>query len=439
MKFILQPWQLMLIFLVSCVNRERQQRIDYLETQCDVVRERIGKKQNLLTDDQRRRVAVKGKLLGRKQLEKVETRFTPDTILRWHRQLGANRWDYSDRREKRPGRPTVRQASVDLTVKFAKENPTRGFDRIRGALSNVGYNICESTIGNILKAHGIEPAPTRRRTGSWETFLKAHWEEIASIDFTTVKIWTKSGLTTFRLLFVVELKNRRVHFAGCTTNPNDAWMKTIAREFTNYEDGFLNDKNYLIMDRDTTFSQSFRACLRREGVKQVRFSPQRPNLNAHLERIFGSLKSECLHKLILFGQNAMRKAVRAFVTHYHTQRNHQGLDHELIVPMDRPPDIHAAIATTEHLGGLLRSYRHAAWLIRPSLAPRHSGLKTAGVMSAARCRRFRSLFSQRRTGCTRSRPRIGLHRPTHLRVHSRNARSELLNSDASAGQDIGSM
>jgi putative transposase len=360
MKLILQPWQLMLIILAGWINRQQQEVIEYLRTENAVLKEKLGKKRILLTDDQRRRLAVKGRLLGRKQLKQVGTLFTPDTILRWHRQLVAKKWDYSDRKTQKPGRPRVRQVIVDLTVKFAKENPTWGYDRISGALSNVGYHICDSTIGNILKAHGIEPAPMRERTGSWETFLKAHWDVMASIDFTTVEIWTKGGLTTFYLLFVMELKTRRVNFAGCTTNPNETWMKTIALELTNHEDGFLNDKKYLIMDRDATFSKSFRTCLRREGVKPVRLPPRSPNLNAHLERFFGSLKSECLHKLILFGETATRKAVRDFVTHYHTERNHQGLGNELIVPMERSPDIDAEIETTERLGGLLRSYRRAA-------------------------------------------------------------------------------
>ena len=183
---------------------------------------------------------------------------------------------------------------------------------------------------------------------------------MASIDFTTVAVWTTSGLTTFSLLVAMGLKTRRVNFAGCTTNPNEAWTKAIALELTNDEDGFLNNKQYLIMDRDATFSKSFRACLRREGVKSVRLPPRSPNLNAHLERFFESLKSECLHKLILFGETATRNAVRDFVTHYHTERNHQGLGNELIVPMERSPDIDAEIETTEHLGGLLRSYRRAA-------------------------------------------------------------------------------
>ncbi|TWU27992.1 hypothetical protein [Novipirellula artificiosorum] len=194
MKFVLQPWQLMLIILASWINRQQQEVIEYLRTENTVLKENFGKKRILLTDDQRRRLAVKGKILGRKTLEQFGTLFTPDTILRWHRQLVANKWDYSDRKEKRYGRPRVRQVVVDLTVKLAKENPTWGYDRISSALSNVGYYICDSTIGNILKAHGIEPAPERKYTGSWETFSKAHWDVMASIDFTTVEVWTRADL-----------------------------------------------------------------------------------------------------------------------------------------------------------------------------------------------------------------------------------------------------
>ena len=286
MKFVLQLWQLILIILAGWINRQQQEVIEYLRTENAVLKEKLGKKRILLTDDQRLRLAVKGNILGRKQLSEIGILFTPDTILRWHRQLVANKWDYSDRKQKKTGRPGTRPEIVDLTVKFAKENPTWGYDRISGALSNVGYHITDTTIGNILKAHGIEPAPDRKRTGSGATFMKSHWDVMASIDFTTVEVWTTSGLTTFYLLFVMELKTRRVAFAGCTTNPNEAWMKTVALELTNHEDGFLNDKKYLIMDRDVNFSKSFRACLRREGVKRVRLPPRSPQFKCTPGKIF---------------------------------------------------------------------------------------------------------------------------------------------------------
>ena len=152
MDFILHPWQLYFLILAGWVNRQQQIVIEYLRTENQVLREKLGKKRILLNDDQRRRLAVKGKFLGRKMLEEVGTLFTPDTILRWHRQLVAQKWDYSERRTKRVGRPRVRQVIVDLVLRFAKENPSWGFDKIQGALANVGYHISDTTIGNILNA-----------------------------------------------------------------------------------------------------------------------------------------------------------------------------------------------------------------------------------------------------------------------------------------------
>ena len=360
MLFILQPWHLLLVILASWINRQQQQRIQYLQTEVAVLKEHIGKNRILLTDDQRRRLAVKGKTLGRKALDEIGSLFSPDAILRWHRQLVAQKWDYSDHAQNRPGRPRVRQVIVDLTVKFATENPTWGFDRIQGELAKVGYSISDTTISNILKARGIEPAPTRKRTGSWETFLKSHWEVLAAIDFTTVEVWTKGGLVTFYLLFVMELKSRRVHFAGCTVNPNEAWMKQVARQLTDCDDGFLNGKKYLIMDRDTKFCESVRQLLRDERIRPIRLPARAPNMNSHLERFFGSLKSECLNQLILFGENATRNAVRQYLDHYHKDRCHQGLGNHLIEPLHSLPDTTKVIETTERLGGLLRSYRRAA-------------------------------------------------------------------------------
>jgi hypothetical protein len=89
-------------------------------------------------------------------------------------------------------------------------------------------------VANVLKQHGIEPAPDRKQTGDWSTFLKAHWDVLAAIDFTTVEVWTRDGLVTFYLLFVIELETRRVHFAGCTSRPDGQWMKQIARNLTDH-------------------------------------------------------------------------------------------------------------------------------------------------------------------------------------------------------------
>ena len=140
--------------------------------------------------------------------------------------LVATKWDYSERR-KSVGRPRVGQEIVDLVRRLTRENPSWGYDRIQGALANPGHNISDQTVGNILKQHGIEPADDRKRQTTWKTFIKTHQDILAAIDFNTIEVWTKGGLVTFYLLFVMEVATRRVHFAGCTTSPNEPWMKQM--------------------------------------------------------------------------------------------------------------------------------------------------------------------------------------------------------------------
>jgi len=231
-----------------------------------------------------------------------------------------------------------------------------GYDRIQGALANVGYHISDTTVGNILKAHGIEPAPDRQRQTTWTTFLKAHWDVLAAIDFTTIEVWTKGCLVNYYLLFVMELKTRRVHFSGCTPNPHEQWMKKIARNLTDTEDGFLNEKRYLIMDRDAKFCEAFREILNDEGVKPLRLPPRSPNLNANLERYFGSLKEECLSRMIFFGESFLCRATESFIRHYHEERNHQGLANRIIEPDDEVKQKTGEIECREQLGGILRYY-----------------------------------------------------------------------------------
>jgi putative transposase len=300
-------------------------------------------------------LALNGKALGRRTLEQVATIVTPDTILRWHRQLIAAKWDYSARR-KSPGRPPIAKEVEELVLKMAKENPTWGYDRIQGALANLGHQISDATVGNILKANGIEPAPRRKRTVTWTTLIKAHWDVLAAIDFTTVEVWTKRGLVTFYLLFVMELATRRVRFMGCTTNPDSPWMKIQAKELTNAEDGFLNDKRYVLMDRDTKFTAEFRKIIQDAGTECVLLPPKSPNLNANLEWFFGSFKSECVHRMIYFGERSLRNATTRFLEHYHTERNHQGLDNKLMEPNPDVGQTSGKVECRERLGGMLNYY-----------------------------------------------------------------------------------
>ena len=356
MSFVLQPWQLLFAILAGWVNQLQQQQIEYLRTTIQVLIERFGKKRIILSDDQRRRLAVKGKVLGRKRLEEIGGLFTPDTILRWHRELIAQKWDYSDRKQQRPGRPPVTDEIRELVLQIARENPTWGYDRIQGALSNLGHEVCDQTVGNILKARGIEPAPERKRQSSWKTFLKSHWDVLGAIDFTTVEVWTKNGLLTYYVLFVMKLATRKVYFAGCTPYPTEAWMQQIARNLTDCADGFIHGIRYLLMDRDSVFCASFRATLKSSGTLTVRLPPRSPDLNAHLERFHGSIKAECLDRLILFGETMLRNAIREYLVHYHGERNHQGLGNRLIEPGDEVAGTVGTIQRRERLGGLLKYY-----------------------------------------------------------------------------------
>ena len=179
---------------------------------------------------------------------------------------------------------------------------------------------------------------------------------LGSIDFTTIEVWTRGGLVTFYLLFVMEVATRRVYFGGCTANPTEPWMKQIARNLTDCEDGFLNGKRFLIMDRDTKFTDGFCEILKCQGVEAVKLPPPSPDLNPHIERFVRSIKDESLSRLVLFGENMLRNAVRQFLTHYHTERNHQSLDNKIILPGDEAGRHEGDVQCRERLGGMLRYY-----------------------------------------------------------------------------------
>ena len=359
MESQLQPCHLLLLILAGWINRRQQDAIDYLLTENQILREKLGKKRILLNDYERRRLAIKGKILGRKVLDQLATIVTPETILRWRRELVARHWDYSKHR-KSSGRPPAAREIVELVLRMAKENPTWGYDRIQGALANLGHPVSDRTVGNILKAHGIEPAPDRKRQSTWKTFLDAHWDVLASFDFTTIEAWTKTGLVTYYLLFIMELATRRVYFAGSTANPDELWMLQMARNLSDAEDGFLRRKKFLMLDRDAKFSEEFRATLEQVGIEAVRLPPRSPNLTPHIERFMRSLKDECLHRLIFFGQKPLQAAVVAFLAHYHVERNHQALDNRLIDPGEEVGRTAGQVECRERLGGILRYYHRKA-------------------------------------------------------------------------------
>jgi len=217
-----------------------------------------------------------------------------------------------------------------------------------------------TTIANILKENGIDPAPERGTRLTWSQFLKTHWSVLAAADFFTVEVWGHRGLVTFYVFFVIELATRRIEIVGITPGPNEAWMMQIGRNLTDPFDGFLEEKRYLILDRDTKYSAAFRDLLKHAGIDVVRLPPRSPNLNAYAERFVRSIKDECVNRMIFFGERSLRKATREFADHYHAERNHQGLDNQLIEPSGVAPRSRGEIQRRERLGGMLRFYYRLA-------------------------------------------------------------------------------
>jgi putative transposase len=287
----------------------------------------------------------------------VATIVTPETLLAWHRKLIAQKYDGSAKRG--PGRPRMAGEVEALVVRMAKENRDWGYRRIAGALSNLGPELATSTIAEILKRHGIEPAPERSRKTTWKEFLTQHWELIVAADFFTVEVWTRRGLQRFMVLFFIELSTRKVDIAGIGAVANGLWMSQIGRNVTDAVDGILKGKRYLIHDRDPLFTAEFLNMLAVGGVKSVKLPPCSPNLNAYAERFVRTIKESCLERMILFGEGSLRTAIHTFVAHYHTERNHQGLSNRLINPEQHLANT-GGLQRRQRLGGMLKYYYRAA-------------------------------------------------------------------------------
>src|SRR5262252_9281098 len=352
------PFSFLVVSFGGWMNQHQQHVIEYLMQENRVFREQFGNRRMRFSDEQRRRLAAKAKKLTRKLLNEVATIVTPETLLAWHRRLIAKKYDGSANRGL--GRPATAADIVALVIRMAIENRSWGYRRIQGVLSNLGHVLAFKTIANILKEHGIEPAPERIRKTTWKEFITRHWEQIISSDFFRIEVWTPTGLKRFIVLFFIEISTRRVEIGGISRNANGLWMAQIARNLTDDVDGFFKGKRYLIHDRDPLFTQQFLSMLADTGMESVKLPPRSPNLNAYAERFVRTIKESCLEQMILFGEDSLRTSIRQFLDHYHLERNHQGLQNRLIIPMKATVDREGRIERRERLGGLLNYYYRAA-------------------------------------------------------------------------------
>jgi putative transposase len=300
-----------------------------------------------------------GKKLGKQALEEVASMVKPDTILAWHRTLIAQKLNSSPQR-KVLGRPQIDRELEVLVVRLAREKRSWGYDRIAGALAHLGYTISDHTAGNILKRHGISPAPARQKTTTWHEFIRTQMDVLVATDFFTAEVWTWCGLVTYDVLFCMHLNSRKVHVAGVTPHPHDAWMVQMARHITLADWGFLAPRQSLVRDRDSKFCPVFQRTIDAAGVKRVVLPPRSPHLNVYAERWIRSLKEECLSRLILFGERALRHALAEYVTHYYEERPHQGQGNVVLIPSAHDHGRDGLMRCRERLGGLLKYYTREA-------------------------------------------------------------------------------
>ena len=349
-------WARLLAYVTGLVNQELLLQNEYLAAENRILRAHLPTRLRL-TDPERSTLAEIGKRLGRKALKEVARVAKPDTILAWYRRLIAQKFDGSKHRSY-PGRPRIGREVRDLILRMARENSGWGYDRIVGALVNLGHVVSDQTVGNILRRFGIAPAPKRSQTTTWRQFIAAHMAVLAGIDFFTVEVLTWRGLATYYVLFFLHLETRRVTVGGITRHPTETWMEQVARNALDDASGHLRQVRYVLQDRDTKFCASFTTTLASGGVKCIALPARSPNLNAFAERWVRSVKEECLSKLILFGERALQRAVAEFLRHYHAERNHQGKGNALLFPSsnDERSNGSMRIQRRERLGGLLNYY-----------------------------------------------------------------------------------
>jgi len=353
-------WVRLLAYVTGSVNQELLLRNEYLAAENRILRAKLPSRLRL-SNPERTTLAEIGKRLGRKVLREVACVARPDTILAWYRRLVAQKFDGSKHRQY-PGRPPVCSEVEAFVVRMARENSGWGYDRIVGALANLGHALSDQTVKNILRRHGVAPAPKRSQVTTWKEFLATHMNVLAGCDFFTVEILSWRGLVTYYVLFFLHLESRRVTVAGITRHPDEAWMEQIGRSATQQDWGFLHSCRYVLHDRDTKFCASFRSALASGGVKTIPLPAKSPNLNAFAERWVRSVKQECLSKVILFGDGPLSRVLAEYSRHYHSERNHQGKGNRLLFPevsVKRSLQC-PSIECRQRLGGLLKYYQRAA-------------------------------------------------------------------------------
>ena len=344
---------LLQLVLLRWRSREfKELEIVVLRHELAMLRRQAGRPQLTMSD--RVLLAAASRLLPRSSWRLFLV--TPTTLLRWHRRLVARRWTYGGC----CGRPPVGDEIREVVLRLARENPRWGYQRIVGELNGLGINVSATTVGKILRQAGLGPAAERSGL-SWRAFLRAQASSMLAVDFFTVET---VSLRRLYVLFFIELGTRRVHVAGCTANPNGAWIRQQARQFAWTLQQRPSSFRFLIRDRDSKFSRDFDAIFASEGIKIIKTPLRAPKANAIAERFVRTVRAECLDWLLIVNRRQLERVLRVFVDHYNTHRPHRTL--HLAPPEPSHQRLHAlrppigGIERRDRLGGLIHQYSLAA-------------------------------------------------------------------------------
>jgi transposase InsO family protein len=280
---------------------------------------------------------------------------TPGTILRWHRRLVAKKWTYPHR----VGRPPLEDTVASLIERLARENPSRGYQRIQGELLKLGHRVGASTIRRVLKRVRIPPAPVRDTDTSWRQFLRTQASTMLACDFFPVDCAVT--LKRIYVFFVLEVGTRAVHLLGTTPNPDGGWTTQQIRNLVMDLGEGVTHFQFLIQDRAGQFAASFDAVLADVGIRVVRIPPRCPRANCFAERFVRTLRAELTDRMLIFGQRHLRGVLMEYVRHYNGRRPHRARDLRPPQPTHPVAELNQErIRRRPILGGLINEYERAA-------------------------------------------------------------------------------
>jgi putative transposase len=297
----------LLALLVLLARRDRSKEIEILVLRHElaILRRQAGRPRLEASD--RLVLTALSRVVPRRSWRAFPVR--PETLLRWHRQLVAWRWTYPHRR---PGRPPIEREVRELIVRLARENASWGYVRIVGELRKLGITVSATLVRSVLADADVPPAPQRDRH-SWRSFPRQHGESIVACDFLTVDtVW----LRRLYVLVFLSIGSRWVEYLACTGNPDRAWTLQQARNLLMDLDDRGRELRFLVHDRDSKFSAAFDAAFASEGIKVIRTPVRAPNANAHMERWVGSVRRECLDRLLIFSRRQLEQVLRVYARHY---------------------------------------------------------------------------------------------------------------------------